>query len=56
MQWRERVAEMEAKVKASEEKAPVITKEIVTKYKDKIVVVKQGVEIIKKEIERYELH
>ena len=51
MQWRARVAEMEAKVKESEERAPVITKEIVTKYKDKVVVVKQGIEIVKKEIE-----
>jgi len=51
MQWRARVAEMEAKVKESEEKAPIITKEIVTKYKDKILVVKKGVEVIKKEIE-----
>ena len=51
MDWRKRVEEMEAKVKESEERAPVITKEIVTKYKDKIVVVKQGVEVIKKEIE-----
>lgn len=49
--WRSRVAEMEAKVKESEERAPVITKEIVTKYKDKILVVKRGVEIVKKEIE-----
>ena len=34
MEWRKRVADMEAKVKESEERAPIITKEIVTKYKD----------------------
>lgn len=51
MIWRERVKEAEAKIKAAEERAPVITKQIVTKYKDKIFVVKQGVEVIKKEIE-----
>jgi hypothetical protein len=49
--WRERVKEAEAKIKIAEEKAPVITKEVVTKYKDKILIVKHGVEVIKKEIE-----
>ena len=51
MVWRERVKEAEAKIKVAEERAPIITKQIVTKYKDKIVVVKRGVEVIKKEIE-----
>lgn len=51
MTWRRRVEELEEKVRVAENRAPVITKEIVTKYKDKIVVVKQGVEVVKKEIE-----
>lgn len=51
MIWRERVAELEAKIKESENKAPIITKEIVTKYKDKIVIVGRQVDVIKKEIE-----
>lgn len=51
MEWQARVKEMEEKVKKAEERAPIITKEIVTKYKDKIMVVNRGVEVIKKEIE-----
>jgi hypothetical protein len=51
MIWREQVAALEEKIKESENRAPVITKEIVTKYKDKIFVVNRGVEVIKKEIE-----
>lgn len=49
--WRKQVEELEAKVKVSEEKAPIITKQIVTKYKDKIVIVGRQVDVIKKEIE-----
>ena len=51
MIWRQRVAELEEQIKKSEEKAPIITKEIVTKYKDKIVIVGRQVDVIKKEIE-----
>ena len=51
MIWREQVAALEEKIKESENRAPVITKEIVTKYKDKIFVVNRGIEVVKKEIE-----
>lgn len=49
--WRKQVEELQAQVQKSEEKAPVITKQIVTKYKDKIVIVGRQVDVIKKEIE-----
>jgi hypothetical protein len=51
MWWRTETERLQDEIKKSEEKAPIITKEIVTKYKDKIVIVKRGVEIVKKEIE-----
>jgi hypothetical protein len=51
MTWRQRVADLEEKIRVAENKAPEVTKEIVTKYKDKIVVVNRGVEVVKKEIE-----
>ena len=51
MLWREEVAKLEEKIKESENKAPVITKQIVTKYKDKILIVNRQVDVIKKEIE-----
>lgn len=49
--WRGETARLQEEIKQSEVRAPVITKEIVTKYKDKIIVVKRGIEIVKKEIE-----
>lgn len=51
MLWREEARKLQAKIDIAEAKAPVITKEIVTKYKDKILVVKHGIEVVKKEIE-----
>lgn len=51
MLWRKQVEELQAQIQKSEEKAPIITKEIVTKYKDKIVIVGRQVDVIKKEIE-----
>ena len=56
MIWRRQVAELEAKIKESENRAPEITKEIVTKYKDRVMIVKQGVEVIKKEIEEKKIY
>jgi hypothetical protein len=56
MIWREQVAELEGKIKESENRAPEITKEIVTKYKDKIMIVNRGVEVIKKEIEEKKVY
>ncbi len=56
MIWREQVAALEEKVKESEARAPEITKEIVTKYKDKIMIVNRGVEVIKKEIEEKKVY
>jgi hypothetical protein len=51
MWWRGETARLQEEIRKSEERAPVITKEVVTKYKDKILIVKRGVEVIKKEIE-----
>lgn len=51
MWWRGETERLQEEIRKSEEKASVITKEIVTKYKDKILIVKRGVEVIKKEIE-----
>lgn len=51
MLWREEARKLQEKIDVAEAKAPVITKEIVTKYKDKILVVKHGIEVVKKEIE-----
>lgn len=51
MLWREKTKELQAKIDKAEKKAPIITKQVVTKYKDKIVVVKRQVDVIKKEIE-----
>lgn len=51
MIWREKTEELQAKIDKAEKKAPIITKQVVTKYKDKIVVVKRQVDVIKKEIE-----
>lgn len=56
MIWRQQVAELEAKIQESEKRAPEITKQIVTKYKDKIMIVNRGVEVIKKEIEEKKIY
>jgi hypothetical protein len=51
MLWREEARKLQEKIDIAEAKAPIITKEIVTKYKDKILVVKHGIEVVKREIE-----
>ena len=51
MLWREEARKLQEKIDSAEAKAPVVTKQIVTKYKDKILIVKHGVEVVKKEIE-----
>lgn len=51
MEWRAEAKKLQDKIDKAEAQAPIITRETVTKYKDKIVVVKRGVEIVKKEIE-----
>jgi len=51
MWCRGETARLQEEIRKSEERAPVITKEVVTKYKDKILIVKRGVEVVKKEIE-----
>ena len=48
--WRERVAEMEAKIKVSEEKSKEINTVIVTKYKDRIKKVTETKEVIVEKI------
>lgn len=49
--WRERVAEMEAKVKQAEEKSREVNTVIQTKVVERVKVVEKKVEVIKKEIE-----
>jgi len=51
MWGRGETARLQEEMRKIEERAPVITKEVVTKYKDKILIVKRGVEVVKKEIE-----
>lgn len=49
--WRKQVANLQDQINEIEAKEPVITKQIVTKYKDKIVIVGREVDVVKKEIE-----
>jgi len=49
--WRERVRVAEEKVRAAEARAPEITERVVTEYVDRVRVVKQRVNVVKKEIE-----
>lgn len=52
--WRDKVAELEQKVKVSEEKAKDISKETVVKYKDRVRVVKETQVVIQEKIKEVE--
>lgn len=49
--WRDRVAEMEAKVKQAEEKSQQVNTVIQTKVVERVKIVEKKVEVVKKEIE-----
>ena len=49
--WLERVAELEAKVKAAESKSQIVNTVIQTKIVERVKIVEKKVEVVKKEIE-----
>ncbi len=49
--WLDRVAELEAKVKAAESKSQVVNTVIQTKIVERVKIVEKQVEVVKKEIE-----
>lgn len=55
MAWRDRVAEMEAKVKVSEEKSKQANQEIKTVYVDRVKVVKETQVVIQEKIKNIEV-
>ena len=54
MQWRERVAELEAKVKESEEKAKEVNEKVVVQYRDRVKVVTETKVVIQEKIKEVE--
>lgn len=54
MEWRNRVAELEAKVKVAEEKSREVNVQIQTIYKDKIKVIKEKQIVIQEKIKEVE--
>jgi hypothetical protein len=54
MAWRERVAELEAKVKESEEKAKVVNEKIVVEYRDRVRTVVETKVVIQEKIKEVE--
>jgi hypothetical protein len=54
MAWRERVAELEAKIKESEEKAKIVNEKVVVEYRDRVKVVKDTKVVIQEKIKEVE--
>lgn len=54
MLWRERVAELEAKVKESEEKAKIVNEKIVVEYRDRVRTVVETKVVIQERIKEVE--
>ena len=54
MAWRERVAELEAKVKESEEKAKIVNEKIVVEYRDRVRTVVETKVVIQEKIKEVE--
>lgn len=54
MMWRERVAELEAKVKESEEKAKEVNEKVVIQYRDRVKVVTDTKIVIQEKIKEVE--
>jgi hypothetical protein len=55
MAWRERVAELEAKVAISEQKSKEVNEKIVTVYKDRVKIVKETQVVIQEKIKTVEV-
>lgn len=54
LKWRQRVAEVEAKLKIAEEKSKIVNTEIVTKYRDRVKVVTDTQIVIDEKIKEVE--
>ena len=54
MQWRDRVAELEAKVKESEERAKEVNEKVVVQYRDRVKVVTDTKIVIQEKIKEVE--
>jgi hypothetical protein len=54
MAWRERVAELEAKVKESEERAKIVNEKIVVEYRDRVRTVVETKVVIQEKIKEVE--
>jgi hypothetical protein len=55
MAWRERVAELEAKIAISEQQSKEVNEKIVTVYKDKVKVVKEVQVVVQEKIKTVEV-
>ena len=55
MAWRERVAELEAKIAISEQKSKEVNEKIVTVYKDRVKVVKETQVVVQEKIKIVEV-
>ena len=55
MAWRERVADLEAKVAISEQKSKEVNEKIVTVYKDRVKIVKETQVVIQEKIKTVEV-
>ena len=55
MSWRERVAELEAKIAISEQQSKEVNEKIVTVYKDKVKVVKEVQVVVQEKIKTVEV-
>lgn len=53
-EWRQRVADLEAKIKESEEKSKQINEKIVVKYKDRVKVIKDTQIVVQEKIKEVE--
>jgi uncharacterized coiled-coil protein SlyX len=55
MAWRERVAELEAKIAISEQQSKEVNEKIVTVYKDRVKVVKEKQIVVQEKIKTVEV-
>ena len=55
MAWREKVAELEAKIAISEQQSVVVNEKIVTVYKDRVKVVKETQIVVQEKIKEVEI-
>ena len=55
MAWREKVAELEAKIAISEQQSVIVNEKIVTVYKDRVKVVKETQIVVQEKIKEVEI-